>query len=88
MERAFGKWVSNFLCIVIATYFLVQSSWQVVAMSEMIRYFLLEETPYYVVIGMIVILSAYAVFIRLRRLCASAAFFADLTYCALAYSRA
>ncbi|MEB5478113.1 GerAB/ArcD/ProY family transporter [Shouchella clausii] len=62
MERAFGKWVSNFLCIVIATYFLVQSSWQVVAMSEMIRYFLLEETPYYVVIGMIVILSAYAVF--------------------------
>ncbi|GIN14646.1 spore germination protein A2 [Shouchella clausii] len=62
MERAFGKWVSNFLCIVIAVYFLVQSSWQVVAMSEMIRYFLLEETPYYVVIGMIVILSAYAVF--------------------------
>lgn len=62
IEKAFGKWASMFLCFVIAIYFLVESSWQAVAMSEMIRYFLLEETPYYVVIAMIVILSVYAVY--------------------------
>ncbi|WP_413375979.1 GerAB/ArcD/ProY family transporter [Alkalihalobacillus sp. 1P02AB] len=85
MEQAFGRWVSKVLCILISGYFLLLTGWQAVAMSEMIRYFLLEKTPNYLVIILIILLCGYVVYYPLPTLVRVACLFLPIALIVLLF---
>ncbi|MCM2674513.1 GerAB/ArcD/ProY family transporter [Alkalicoccobacillus plakortidis] len=58
-ELAFGKWMSKFICILLVLYFISLTGYEAVAMSEMVRFFLLETTPQMLVVSIILVLAAY-----------------------------
>ncbi|MFK3936428.1 GerAB/ArcD/ProY family transporter [Alkalihalobacillus sp. NPDC078783] len=58
-ELAFGSLVSKGLCILLICYFASLIGYEAVAMSEMVRFFLLEKTPQMLVIFIIIFLAAY-----------------------------
>ncbi|WEG15294.1 GerAB/ArcD/ProY family transporter [Alkalihalophilus pseudofirmus] len=85
MSIAFGDILNKIISLAIAFYFLVLCGWQAVAMSEMIRYFLLESTPYYLVICIIIVLCAYAVYHSLPTIVRVACFFFPISFLVLLF---
>ncbi|WP_144557758.1 GerAB/ArcD/ProY family transporter [Shouchella miscanthi] len=77
--KAFGAFISKAICLLLTIYFLLLGGWQAVAMSEMIRYFLLESTPHYVSIVTVLLLCAFAVYYSLPTIVRVACFFLPLT---------
>lgn len=60
-REGFGLWISKAVQLFIILYFMGVASFEAVAMSEMVRFFLLATTPVQVVILSLMCLSAYLV---------------------------
>ncbi|MEN0643599.1 GerAB/ArcD/ProY family transporter [Alkalicoccobacillus gibsonii] len=58
-ELAFGSIVSKVICALLVLYFCTLIGYEAVAMSEMVRFFLLEKTPQMLIIFIIIFLAAY-----------------------------
>ncbi|MDQ0206077.1 GerAB/ArcD/ProY family transporter [Alkalicoccobacillus murimartini] len=58
-QLAFGNWLSKILCVLLVVYFVAIAGYEAVAMSEMVRFFLLETTPQMLVVFIILVLAAY-----------------------------
>ncbi|WYP28407.1 GerAB/ArcD/ProY family transporter [Alkalihalobacillus sp. FSL W8-0930] len=58
-ELAFGSFISKVICILLVLYFASLIGYEAVAMSEMVRFFLLEKTPQMLVVFIIIFLAAY-----------------------------
>ncbi|MDV2686476.1 GerAB/ArcD/ProY family transporter [Alkalihalophilus lindianensis] len=85
MNQAFGVIISKIINTAIAFYFLVLCGWQAVAMSEMVRFFLLEQTPYYLIICSIIVLCAYATYYSLATIVRVACFFFPISVIVLVF---
>ncbi|MFS0788863.1 GerAB/ArcD/ProY family transporter [Shouchella sp. 1P09AA] len=84
-RKAFGVILSKAISIMMAIYFLILGGWQAVAMSEMIRYFLLENTPHYVSIVTIILLCAFGVYYSLPTIIRVACFFLPISVVVLLF---
>ncbi|GAF63283.1 hypothetical protein BTS2_0174 [Bacillus sp. TS-2] len=59
LSYAYGKWLGKLIAFLLSVYFVILAGWQSITMSEMVRYFLLETTPFWIMILLILLLSCY-----------------------------
>ncbi|MET3320873.1 UNVERIFIED_ORG: spore germination protein AB [Peribacillus simplex] len=79
MEEAFGKWLSKILGFVIVIYFIGVASFEVLAMSEMVRFYLMENTPVEVVILSLILASVHLLTGKIKAIAKVCVFFLPLT---------
>ncbi|WHX69216.1 GerAB/ArcD/ProY family transporter [Peribacillus frigoritolerans] len=79
MEEAYGKWQSKLIGLVVVVYFIGVASFEVLAMSEMVRFYLLEETPVEIVILTMILASVHLVTGKIKAIAKACVFFLPLT---------
>ncbi|MGD6941171.1 GerAB/ArcD/ProY family transporter [Cytobacillus gottheilii] len=61
IEEAYGKWAGKAICLALAVYFLSIASFEVRAMSEMVRFYMLENTPMEVTILALILAAVHLI---------------------------
>ncbi|MFF5398559.1 GerAB/ArcD/ProY family transporter [Peribacillus butanolivorans] len=79
MGEAFGKGLSKIIGFVIVTYFIGVASFEVLAMSEMVRFYLMENTPVEVVILSLILTSVHLLTGKIKAIAKVCVFFLPLT---------
>ncbi|MBT2604789.1 GerAB/ArcD/ProY family transporter [Bacillus sp. ISL-53] len=79
MEEAYGKWLSKLIGLVVVVYFIGVASFEVLAMSEMVRFYLLEETPVEIVILTLILASVHLLTGKIKAIAKACVFFLPLT---------
>ncbi|MGE7902961.1 GerAB/ArcD/ProY family transporter [Peribacillus sp. NPDC094092] len=79
MEEAYGKWFSKLIGLVLVMYFIGVASFEVLAMSEMVRFYLLEETPVEIVILTLILASVHLLTGKIKAIAKACVFFLPLT---------
>ena len=79
MEEAFGKWLSKLIGLVVVVYFIGVASFEVLAMSEMVRFYLLEETSVEIVILTMILASVHLLTGKIKAIAKACVFFLPLT---------
>lgn len=75
MEEAYGKWLSKLIGLVVVVYFIGVASFEVLAMSEMVRFYLLEETPVEIVILTMILASVHLLTGKIKAIAKACVFF-------------
>jgi spore germination protein AB len=79
MEEAYGKWLSKLIGMIVVLYFIGVASFEVLAMSEMVRFYLLEETPVEIVILSMILASVHLLTGKIKAIAKACVFFLPLT---------
>jgi spore germination protein AB len=79
MEEAYGKWLSKLIGLVVVVYFIGVASFEVLAMSEMVWFYLLEETPVEIVILTMILASVHLLTGKIKAIAKACVFFLPLT---------
>ncbi|WP_350302516.1 GerAB/ArcD/ProY family transporter [Peribacillus frigoritolerans] len=79
MEEAYGKLLSKLIGLVVVVYFIGVASFEVLAMSEMVRFYLLEETPVEIVILSMILASVHLLTGKIKAIAKACVFFLPLT---------
>lgn len=61
IESAYGKWIGKVVCLLLTIYFVSIASFEVLAMSEMVRFYMLEETPMEVTILLFILAACHLI---------------------------
>ncbi|MBR8646247.1 GerAB/ArcD/ProY family transporter [[Brevibacterium] frigoritolerans] len=75
MEEAYGKWLSKIIGLIVVVYFIGVASFEVLAMSEMVRFYLLEETPVEIVILTLILASVHLLTGKIKAIAKACVFF-------------
>ncbi|MBT2648047.1 GerAB/ArcD/ProY family transporter [Bacillus sp. ISL-34] len=79
MEEAYGKWLAKLIGLIVVLYFIGVASFEVLAMSEMVRFYLLEETPVEIVILTLILASVHLLTGKIKAIAKACVFFLPLT---------
>lgn len=79
MEEAYGKWLSKLIGMIVVLYFIGVASFEVLAMSEMVWFYLLEETPVEIVILTMILASMHLLTGKIKAIAKACVFFLPLT---------
>ncbi|MGE6377101.1 GerAB/ArcD/ProY family transporter [Peribacillus muralis] len=79
MEEAFGIWLSKIVGLLVVLYFIGVASFEVLAMSEMVRFYLLEDTPEEIVILTLILASVHLLTGKIKAIAKVCVFFLPLT---------
>ncbi|KRF52023.1 spore gernimation protein [Bacillus sp. Soil745] len=79
MEEAYGKWLSKIIGMIVVLYFIGVASFEVLAMSEMVRFYLLEETPVEILILSMILASVHLLTGKIKAIAKACVFFLPLT---------
>lgn len=79
MEEAYGKWLSKLIGMIVVLYFIGVASFEVLAMSEMVWFYLLEETPVEIVILTMILASVHLLTGKIKAIAKACVFFLPLT---------
>ncbi|WP_336862386.1 GerAB/ArcD/ProY family transporter [Peribacillus frigoritolerans] len=79
MEEAYGKWLSKLIGMIVVLYFIGVASFEVLAMSEMVRFYLLEETPVEIVILTMILASVHLLTGKIKAIAKACVFFLPLS---------
>ncbi|YCA45309.1 spore germination protein [Bacillus sp. JZ8] len=78
-QEGFGKKLGKLVNLIMVVYFVGVASFEVVAMSEMVRFFLLAETPVELIILTFILTSAYLINSNLKVIARVCVFFFPIT---------
>ncbi|CAH0162288.1 Spore germination protein A2 [Peribacillus sp. Bi96] len=79
MEEAFGKWLYKMVGLIVVVYFTGVASFEVLAMGEMVRFYLLEETPVEIVILTMILATVHLLTGKIKAIAKVCVFFLPLT---------
>ncbi|WHY59079.1 GerAB/ArcD/ProY family transporter [Peribacillus simplex] len=79
MEEAYGKWLAKLIGLIVVVYFIGVASFEVLAMSEMVRFYLLEETPVEILILTLILASVHLLTGKIKAIAKVCVFFLPLT---------
>ncbi len=79
MEEAYGKWLAKIIGMFVVLYFIGVASFEVLAMSEMVRFYLLEDTPVEIVILTLILASVHLLTGKIKAIAKACVFLLPLT---------
>ncbi|WP_260320145.1 spore germination protein [Peribacillus simplex] len=79
MEEAYGRLLSKVIGLLVVLYFVSVASFEVLAMSEMVRFYLLEDTPEEIVILTLILASVHLLTGKIKAIAKVCVFFLPLT---------
>lgn len=79
MEEAYGRLLSKVIGLLVVLYFVGVASFEVLAMSEMVRFYLLEDTPEEIVILTLILASVHLLTGKIKAIAKVCVFFLPLT---------